>query len=54
LPAYGIDLIDCQVRTDHMMRFGAEGWPREKFLAALAERMQRPTRKGPWRAAADA
>jgi leucyl/phenylalanyl-tRNA--protein transferase len=54
LPALGIDLIDCQVHTEHMARFGAEGWPREKFLAALAERMQRPTRKGPWSAASDA
>src|SRR5262245_32597153 len=43
LPAFGIDLIDCQVHTEHMARFGAEGWARERFLQALAERMRLPT-----------
>jgi leucyl/phenylalanyl-tRNA--protein transferase len=49
LPALGIDLIDCQVHTSHMARFGAEGWPRARFLEALAERMQRATHRGAWR-----
>jgi leucyl/phenylalanyl-tRNA--protein transferase len=49
LVAWGIDLIDCQVYTDHLARFGAEEWPRERFLAALAASQTRPTRRGPWR-----
>ena len=54
MPGFGIDLIDCQVHTPHMARFGAEAWPRDRFLAALAERMQRPTHRGPWRVQSDA
>lgn len=45
----GISLIDCQVHTDHLARFGAEEWPRERYLQALAERVTRPTRIGLWR-----
>ena len=30
-------LIDCQVRTDHLIRFGAREIPRKAFLAALHE-----------------
>lgn len=29
------DLIDCQVRTDHLIRFGAREIPRKKFLEQL-------------------
>ncbi len=45
----GISLIDCQVHTEHLARFGAEEWPRERFLEALAIALRRPTRKGKWR-----
>lgn len=45
----GISLIDCQVHTDHLARFGAEEWPRERFLEALAAALRNPTRKGKWR-----
>lgn len=31
----GVALIDCQMRTPHLVRFGAEDWPRERFLAAV-------------------
>lgn len=48
LAAAGIDLVDCQVPTDHLARFGAEDWPRARFLAALAKRLERPTLRGPW------
>jgi leucyl/phenylalanyl-tRNA---protein transferase len=54
LPGFGIDLIDCQVHTPHMERFGAQGWPRDRFLAALGERMQRPTKRGQWQLHSDA
>jgi leucyl/phenylalanyl-tRNA--protein transferase len=48
LAARGISLIDCQVRTEHLARFGAVDWPRERFLAALAEALEAPTRRGRW------
>lgn len=47
--AWGIDLVDCQVHTEHLERFGGEEWPREHFLAELKQRMSRPTRCGTWR-----
>jgi leucyl/phenylalanyl-tRNA---protein transferase len=48
LARHGVRLIDCQVRTEHLARFGAEDWPRERFLAALAEALEQPTRRGRW------
>jgi leucyl/phenylalanyl-tRNA--protein transferase len=48
LAARGVRLIDCQVRTEHLARFGAEEWPRERFLAELAEALGSPTRRGRW------
>lgn len=41
LARWGFALIDCQVHTDHLARFGAVEWPRARFLdtlAVLAER----------------
>jgi leucyl/phenylalanyl-tRNA--protein transferase len=48
LVAQGVQLIDSQVYTEHLARFGAEEWPREAYLARLAELVDRPTRKGRW------
>jgi leucyl/phenylalanyl-tRNA--protein transferase len=48
LARWGITLVDCQVHTDHLSRFGAEEWPRHEFLAALEKALARPTRPGPW------
>jgi leucyl/phenylalanyl-tRNA---protein transferase len=48
LARQGVRLIDCQVRTEHLARFGAEDWARERFLAALAEALEQPTRRGRW------
>ncbi|MCG8422674.1 MAG: leucyl/phenylalanyl-tRNA--protein transferase [Proteobacteria bacterium] len=48
LAAWSIDLIDCQVYTDHLARFGAEEWSREEFLAALENALEKPTRCGVW------
>lgn len=48
LSSWNVDLVDCQVRTDHLARFGAEDWPRPKFLAALEEALELPTRRGSW------
>ncbi len=44
----GIDLIDCQVHTDHLERFGARSWPRARFLAELRARLRRETQSGRW------
>lgn len=46
---WGIDLIDCQVHTEHLARFGATDWPRWRFLEALREALNEETRFGPWR-----
>jgi leucyl/phenylalanyl-tRNA--protein transferase len=44
-----IKLIDSQVHTDHLARFGAQLWPRKAYLGALKKALVRPTRLGPWR-----
>jgi len=45
---WGITLVDSQVHTDHLARFGAELWPRKAYLAGLKKALLRPTRLGPW------
>ena len=49
LLAWDITLIDCQIETDHLARFGATSWPRERYLAALTDAVHRTTRQGRWR-----
>jgi len=49
LQRWEIGLVDCQVYTEHLARFGAEEWPRRRFLTALARALDHPTRPGPWR-----
>lgn len=49
LAGWGFSLVDCQIHTDHLARFGAIEWPRARFLAALARALEQPTRCGPWR-----
>ena len=41
-------LIDCQVKTRHLMGFGAKEIPRDEFLAILATSLERPTLRGTW------
>jgi len=48
LSEWGFDLIDCQVQTDHLARFGARAWKRRDFLAALEKSLTQPTRRGMW------
>jgi leucyl/phenylalanyl-tRNA--protein transferase len=48
LERWNIRLVDCQVYTDHLARFGAEEWPRRRFLDALATALAAPTRRGNW------
>lgn len=49
LGARGFTLVDCQVRTEHLARFGAVDLPREVFLERLEEALGQPTLRGPWR-----
>ncbi len=41
-------LIDCQVKTDHLIRFGAREIPRQIFLKQLENLLAFPTIKGNW------
>jgi leucyl/phenylalanyl-tRNA---protein transferase len=45
---WGFQLVDCQSYTEHLATFGAEEWPRERFLGALERALQAPTRMGSW------
>src|SRR5689334_10814081 len=45
----GFHFVDCQVYTDHLARFGAEEWPRARFLRALRRAVAEPSVEGPWR-----
>ncbi len=45
---WGIDLIDTQVHTPHLERFGAEFWPRKRYLRQLELALHQPTRSGTW------
>ncbi len=48
LRRWDITLIDSQVYTEHLARFGAEEWPRRQYLAALRRALARAHRPGPW------
>jgi len=48
LESWGITLIDCQVHTDHLERFGALAWSRARYLRALAVALERPSKQGNW------
>ncbi|MEO5347411.1 MAG: leucyl/phenylalanyl-tRNA--protein transferase [Magnetococcus sp. YQC-9] len=45
----GIEMIDCQVSTDHLSRFGARPIPRELFLERLRRLIAKPIPAGSWR-----
>jgi leucyl/phenylalanyl-tRNA--protein transferase len=49
LARWEFDVIDCQVHTEHLERFGAREMPREEFLALLQRSVVKSTRRGPWR-----
>jgi leucyl/phenylalanyl-tRNA--protein transferase len=48
LARWGIEIVDCQVHTEHLERFGAIPWPRKRYLAAITEALEKPTRQGAW------
>ena len=48
LDAWGIKLIDCQVHTDHLERFGAYEVSRMQYLDMLRAALDQPTKRGKW------
>lgn len=45
---WGVQLIDCQQETHHLARFGAEPWPRARFVAEVQRLTRGPSRQGRW------
>ena len=48
LVSWNFELVDCQSHTEHLERFGAVHWPRDRFLDVLAGLVRAPTREGRW------
>lgn len=48
LRQWGWPLIDAQVENAHLLRLGAESWPRARFVAAVDEFCRQPAEAGPW------
>lgn len=48
LEDWDFELIDCQMETEHLKRFGAQPWPRRVFLERLAHALEAETRRGLW------
>jgi leucyl/phenylalanyl-tRNA--protein transferase len=48
LVAWNFELVDCQVATAHLDRFGAESMPRDEYLERLSTALEKPTRQGRW------
>ena len=48
LRALEFDLIDCQITTAHLIRFGAREISRARFLDELKKALKSPTLKGNW------
>jgi leucyl/phenylalanyl-tRNA--protein transferase len=44
----GVRLVDCQVRTEHLVSLGAHEIPRRTFLARLDAALAAPTLRGRW------
>ncbi|MFO7971177.1 MAG: leucyl/phenylalanyl-tRNA--protein transferase [Desulfobacterales bacterium] len=49
LKKLSFDMIDCQLTTKHLLRFGAREIPRSKFLKQLEASLKAPTKRGKWR-----
>ncbi len=54
LAAWDFDMIDCQVVTDHLVRFGAKELDLDAFLLRLEREVAAETRYGPWALEQDA
>lgn len=49
LVEWGFTLVDCQMKTAHLARFGAREIPRPAFLERVREAVAAPREAGPWR-----
>ena len=54
LAAWNFEMVDCQVVTDHLVRFGAVSIELDTFLERLEHGLVADTRYGPWVAQPDA
>ncbi len=48
LRGWGWPLLDAQVENDHLLRMGAEHWPREQFLALVRRQVREEGLVGSW------
>ncbi len=48
LAEWDFELIDCQVRTEHLISLGAREIPRSQFITKLRNALGRPGRPGKW------
>jgi leucyl/phenylalanyl-tRNA--protein transferase len=48
LRSWRFSMIDCQMKTGHLMKFGAREIPRSDFMRLLSDALRRPTRRGHW------
>jgi leucyl/phenylalanyl-tRNA--protein transferase len=48
LKALQFAVIDCQVPTEHLIRFGAREIPRSRYLNELQKALKAPTLRGRW------
>lgn len=48
LAGWGWPLLDAQVENPHLLRLGAQRWPRERFLAEVRRLVALPGRPGSW------
>ncbi len=46
--AKGFDFVDCQTHSEHTARFGAQPFPRTRFIQKLRKSLERPTLYGTW------
>jgi leucyl/phenylalanyl-tRNA--protein transferase len=42
LQSHGVQIIDCQMKTEHMSRFGADTIPRSRFLEEIQDTLGAP------------
>jgi leucyl/phenylalanyl-tRNA--protein transferase len=50
LADWNFELIDCQVKTQHLMSFGAREIPRSQFFVLLRRALRMPEHRGRWNA----
>jgi len=48
LRLWGFSLLDSQVHTEHLQRFGTREIPRSDYLVLLRKALDSATRRGPW------